>query len=160
MVRPLINALIVTHIILTKYLNELESPLKRRAQDDLWERPRKFSNCYPFQLHTRQPFQVHTRQPFQIHTRQPHLSLFTIHRSNSFHDDLVNGLPTVADRPRLSTTGLLSPTADKENIDPTPFVRPYNKAVRRPQRKPLQEHADIEGKVGNEDSNAFTSREC
>ena len=121
----------------------MESPLKRRAQDDLWERPRKFSKCYPF----------------QVHTRQPQLSLFTIHRSNSFHDDLVNGLPTVADKPSLSKAGLHSPTADKENIDPTPLVRRHNRAVRRPRRKPLQEYAE-EGNVGNEDSNANTSREC
>ena len=121
------------------------SPLKRRrAQDDLEEPPRKFSKCYPF----------------QVHTRQPHLPLFTIYRSNSFHDDLVNGLPSVADKPCLSTVGLLSPTADKENIDPTPLVRHYNKAVQCPQRKPLQEHADIESNVGNEDSNTNTSREC
>lgn len=116
----------------------MESPLKRRrAQDDL---PRK---CYPI----------------QVHTRQPHLSLITIHKSNPFHDDLVNGLPTVADEPNFSKIGLLSHTADKENIDPTPPVRCHNKAVRRPRRKPLQEYADIEGNVGNEESNTNTSRD-
>ncbi|KAL9124454.1 MAG: hypothetical protein Q9217_006217 [Psora testacea] len=56
--------------------------------------------------------------------------------------------------------GLLSPTADKENIDPTPLVRCQKKAVRRPRRKPLQEYADIEGNVGNADNNANTNREC
>lgn len=82
------------------------------------------------------------------------------YRSNSFHDDLVNGLPSVADKPCLSTVGLLSPSADTENIDPTPLVRHHNKVVQCPQRKPLQEYADIEGNVGNEDSNTNTSRGC
>lgn len=123
----------------------MESPLKRRrAKDDLGEPPRKFSKCYPF----------------QVHTRQPHLSLITIHKSNPFHDDLVNGLPAVADEPSFSKVGLLSPTADKENIDLTPPVRCHNKAVRRPRRKPLQEYADTEGNVGNAESNTNTSREC
>ncbi len=123
----------------------MESPLKRRrAQDDLGEPPRKFSKCYSI----------------QVHTRQPHLSLITIHISNAFHDGLVNDLPTVADKPSLSKAGLLSPTADKENIDPTPLVRRHKKSVRRPRRKPLQEYADIEGNVGNEDSNTNTSRGC
>lgn len=66
----------------------------------------------------------------------------------------------MADRPCLSTAGLLPPLRTKKNIDPTPLVRHHNKAVQCPQRKPLQEYADIEGNVGNEDSNANTSREC
>ena len=123
----------------------MESPLKRRrAQNDLGEPLRKFSKCYPF----------------QVHTRQPHLSLIIIHKSNPLHDDLVNCLLTVADEPDFSKVGLLSPTADKENFDPTPPVRCHNKAVRRPRRKPLQEYADIESNVGNAESNTNTSREC
>lgn len=123
----------------------MESPLKRRrAQDDLGEPPCKFSKCHPF----------------QVHTRQRHLSLFTIHRSNPFHDDLVNGLPTLADTQSLSKAGSLSPTTDKENVDPTPLDRRRNKAVRRLRHKPLQEQPDIECNVGDEDSNANARREC
>ncbi len=136
---------LLPYIIPTKHIRKMESPLKRRrAQDDLGELPRKFSKYYPF----------------PVHARQPHFSLFIIHGPGSFHDDLVNGLPTVADKTCPSTAGLLSPTADKENIDPTPLDRRHNTAARCPRRKPLQEHADIEGNVGNEDSNTNTGREC
>ena len=72
----------------------------------------------------------------------------------------MNGLPTVADKPSLSKAGSLSPTTDKETIDPTPLDRHGNKAGRHLRHKPLQEHPDIECNVGDEDSNANASREC
>jgi hypothetical protein len=72
----------------------------------------------------------------------------------------VNDLPTVADKPHLSNSDWISPTTDKENIDPTTLDRRYNKAERCPRCKPLQGYADIEGNVGIEDNNASTSQEC
>ncbi len=134
-----------SNIISANYFTEMELPLKRRrAQDDLEEPPRKFSKCHPF--------------PENPH--QSYLSPITIYKSNSFHDDLVNDLPTVADKPHPNNSDLLSPTTDKENIDPTTLDRRYNKAARCPWRKPLQEYADIEGNMGIEDDNASTSQKC
>ena len=80
--------------------------------------------------------------------------------SDAFHDDLVNGLPTVADETYLRKACLRSPTADKENVDPTPLNRRHYTAAGCPRRKPLQEHAGIEGNVSEENSNKNTSREC
>jgi len=135
----------LSNIISANYLDKMESPLKRqRAHDDLGEPPRKFSKFYPL----------------QGNIPQSHLSPFTIHKSNSFHDDLVNGLPILADK-QLSESGSLSPTTDKENIDPTTLDRHYNKTTRCLGRKPLQEkYPDIEGNVGTDNNDASISQEC
>lgn len=53
---------------------------------------------------------------------------------------------------------LYFPTADKENVGPTPLNRCHNTAARCPRRKSLQEHPGIEGNVSDEDSNKNTSR--
>lgn len=43
----------------------------------------------------------------------------------------MNSLPFITDKISLNKTGLLSFTANKENIDLIPRARYYNKAVRR-----------------------------
>ena len=91
----------------------MEFSTKRRAQDDLDERRRKFCKYDPF---------------------EPHLSSFSIHESSSFHD-LVNDLPPMVDNGYSSTIKLLCPAADKENVDPSPVEIQSDAAPRRPFRR-------------------------
>jgi len=122
----------------------MASPLKRRAQHDLSDPPRKFCKY----------------DPFRPYNRQPRLSSFIIHESTSFHDHLVNVLPAVADKIRSSTTELHFPTADKENINPTPVTRRRDTARRRFRGNPLQDYANTESDVGSKNKNRNKCREC